>query len=105
MFAIVEIAGLQVKVSPGDKVWVPFMSSKEEGSKLNFEDVYLFSDDKETIVGNPKIDGVTIEATLLEHTKGPKLIVFKKKRRTGYHKKQGHRQKYSILQIDEILVS
>ncbi|RKZ33085.1 50S ribosomal protein L21, partial [bacterium] len=56
-------------------------------------------------VGKPIVEGAKVEATLLEHTKGPKLIVFKKRRRKGFHKKQGHRQKYSVIRINQIITS
>ncbi len=105
MFAIVEIAGVQVKVSEGDMVWVPYMGNHEPGEKLSFDTVYLIANGEKIHVGKPIVEGAKVEATLLEHTKGPKLIVFKKRRRKGFHKKQGHRQKYSVIRINQIITS
>ncbi len=103
MYAIVEIQGEQVKVEAGHDVVVPFMAEKETGDELTFDRVMLISGENEPIVGQPVIEGAQIKAKVVDHFKGDKVIVFKKKRRTGYHKKQGHRQNYTRLMVEEII--
>jgi len=102
MYAIVEILGTQVKVEPGLKIWVPLMSKNEPGEKLTFDKVMLVGEGEKIKIGQPLVEGASVKATLLDHTKGPKLIVFRKRRRKVFHKKRGHRQKYSVIKIDEI---
>lgn len=102
MYAIVEISGEQVKVTPGEEIFVPFISEKTEGENLTFDNVLLISDEKEPIIGKPHIEGASVVATVVGHAKGEKIKVFKKIRRTGYHKTQGHRQNYTKIRIDEI---
>ena len=102
MYAVVEIAGMQMKVEEGMKVWVPYMKNHNEGEKISFDKVLLVADGDEIKVGKPVVEGASVEGTFLGYAKGPKLIVFKKKRRKGYHKKRGHREHYSVLKIDNI---
>ncbi len=101
MFAIVTIAGQQFKVSSGDEIFVHQLQG-EEGDKVSFEDVLLVSGDSGTTVGTPNISGASVNATILGHQKGDKVIVFKKKRRKGYKVKNGHRQSFTKLKIDSI---
>ncbi len=103
MYAIVEILGDQVKVSPGEDVVVPFMDGKKEGDELTFDRVMLISGENEPIIGQPVIEGAQIKAKVVGHFRDEKIIVFKKKRRTGYHKKQGHRQDLTRLMVEEII--
>jgi large subunit ribosomal protein L21 len=101
MFAIVDIKGRQFKVSENDKVFVPLLK-EEIGAKVTFSDVLMFtSDDKSFKVGAPKLS-MNVEATVLDHVKDDKVIVFKKKRRKGYKRTQGHRQKYTQIEINSI---
>ncbi len=101
MFAVVDIAGQQFKVSENTKYYVPLL--KEEPEKnVTFENVLLLSDEKETKVGNPYVEGVKVEAKVIEHVKDDKVIVFKKKRRTGYIKRNGHRQNLTRIEITKI---
>jgi len=100
MYAIVEIAGQQFKVAKDQKVFVHRLHEKE-GSKLSFDNVLLMDDGKITI-GAPAIKGAVVTATVLSHLKGDKVIVFKKKRRKGYRKKNGHRQFLTEIQIESI---
>jgi len=101
MYAIVEIAGQQFKVSKDLKVYVHRLAN-EEGTKVSFDKVYLL-DDKGTItIGAPAIEGASVEAKVLQHLKGDKVIVFKKKRRKGYKKKNGHRQYLTQIVIESI---
>lgn len=100
MYAIVEIAGQQFKVAKDQKVFVHRLQEKE-GSKVSFDNVLLMDDGKITI-GAPAIKGAVVTATVLSHLKGDKVIVFKKKRRKGYRKKNGHRQSLTEIQIEGI---
>ena len=103
MYAIVEIAGQQFKVAKDQKVYVHRLQD-EEGSKVSFDNVLLVSDGKDVTVGAPAIEGAKVTAKVLGHLKGDKVIVFKKKRRKGYKKKNGHRQYLTEIQIDGIAV-
>jgi large subunit ribosomal protein L21 len=103
MYAIVEIAGQQFKVEKDQQIFVHRLES-EEGSKVDFENVLLIDNGGKINVGAPAVKGAKVTAKVLEHLKGDKVIVFKKKRRKGYKVKNGHRQyltKLEILQIDE----
>jgi large subunit ribosomal protein L21 len=102
MYAIVDIAGQQIKVEKGQKVLVNRLQG-DKGSKVDFDKVMLIADDKKTAVGDPVIDGARVTATILDHVKGDKVFVFKKKRRKGYKKLNGHRQFLSLLEIDKIV--
>jgi large subunit ribosomal protein L21 len=98
MYAIVEIAGQQFKVSKDLKVFVHRLSG-EEGSKVTFDKVLLLDDNGTITLGAPAVEGASVEAKVLQHLKGEKVIVFKKKRRKGYKKKNGHRQYLTQIQI------
>jgi large subunit ribosomal protein L21 len=100
MYAIVEIAGQQFKVAKDQKVFVHRLEEKE-GSKVSFDKVLLLDDGKVTI-GAPVIENAVVTAKVLSHLKGDKVIVFKKKRRKGYRKKNGHRQYLSEILIEGI---
>ncbi len=104
MYAIVEIAGQQFKVAKDQKVYVHRLQDKE-GSKVQFDNVLLLGDDKKVTVGAPAIKGASVEAKVVKHLKGDKVIVFKKKRRKGYRVKNGHRQYLTEIQIQNILAS
>ncbi|MBM4165606.1 MAG: 50S ribosomal protein L21 [Ignavibacteria bacterium] len=101
MFAVVEIAGHQYKVSPSDKIYVPLLTN-EKGTTLTFNQVLLKNDGTTIKIGTPVISNASVEATILDHVKDEKLIVFKKKRRKGYRVKRGHRQQLTYLQINSI---
>ena len=104
MYAIVEIAGQQFKVVKDQKLFVHRLQDKE-GSKVSFEKVYLLDDGKKVTVGAPAITGASVQAKVVGHLKGDKVIVFKKKRRKGYRVKNGHRQALSELIVENIVVS
>lgn len=104
MYAIVEIAGQQFKVAKDQKVFVHRLNG-EEGASMNFDNVLLIDNDGKVDVGAPAIDGAQVSAKILRHLKGDKVIVFKKKRRKGYKKKNGHRQHLSEIQIESIVAS
>ena len=101
MYAIVDIAGQQFKVEAGKTVYVHHLEG-EEGTKVSFDKVFLKDDDGQISLGNPVISGAAVNATILKHLKGDKVIVFKKKRRKGYQKKNGHRQSLTQIKIDSI---
>jgi large subunit ribosomal protein L21 len=104
MYAIVEIAGQQFKVAQDQKVYVHRLKG-EEGSKVTFDNVFLLSDNGTISIGAPAIKGAEVTAKILGHLKGNKVIVFKKKRRKGYIKKNGHRQALTEIQIESITAS
>lgn len=101
MFAIVDIAGQQFKVEKNRTVYVHRLKS-EEGSQINLDKVMLLSNDGTISVGAPYVSGVTVTAKVISHLKGDKVIVFKKKRRKGYKKKNGHRQFFTKILIENI---
>lgn len=101
MYAIVEIAGQQFKVSKDLKVYVHRLAN-EEGSKVSFDKVLLLDDNGNVTLGAPAIEGASVEAKVLQHLKGDKVIVFRKKRRKGFKKKNGHRQSLTQIVIEGI---
>ena len=101
MFAVVEILGQQFKVQKDQKLVVNRLDQKE-GSKISFENVLLVDNGKEFDLGNPTVEGYFIEAKIIKHLKGDKVIVFKKKRRKGYKVKKGHKQYLSEILIESI---
>ena len=103
MYAIVEIAGQQFKVTNGQYIFVNRLQ-EEEGSKVSFDKVLLIDNEGAVKVGTPTVDGAKVEATIQEHLKGKKVIVFKKKRRKGYQTTNGNRQYLSKVVIDNIIM-
>ena len=101
MYAIVEIAGQQFKVAKDQKVYVHRLA-QAEGTSVSFDKVYLLDDGKAVSLGAPAITGASVEAKVVKHLKGDKVIVFKKKRRKGYRVKNGHRQALTELLIEGI---
>jgi large subunit ribosomal protein L21 len=101
MYAVVEIAGKQFKVTGSDKIKVPKLDV-EVGKTVKFDKVLLLEDDGTVKVGNPTVKGAAVEAKVLAHGKDEKVIVFKKKRRKGYRVKRGHRQGYTEIEITKI---
>ena len=101
MYAIVEIAGQQFKVAKDQRVYVHRLA-QEEGSNVSFDQVYLLDDGKDVTLGAPAITGASVEAKVVKHLKGDKVIVFKKKRRKGYRVKNGHRQSLTEILIEGI---
>ncbi|WP_419241807.1 50S ribosomal protein L21 [Cardinium endosymbiont of Nabis limbatus] len=103
MYAIVEIAGKQFKVSKEQWLYTPKLQS-EVGALLTFDKVLLLDDEAGKVaVGAPILNGVAVKAKVLEHTKADKIIVFKKKRRNGYKVKRGHRQDHTRILIEDII--
>src|SRR5690554_2869933 len=104
MYAIVEIAGQQLKVAKDQKVFVNRLPV-EEGESVSFDNVLLIGDDDNITIGAPAINGALVGAKVVKHLKGDKVIVFKKKRRKGYRVKNGHRQSLSQIVIESIVAS
>jgi large subunit ribosomal protein L21 len=102
MYAIVEIAGQQFKVEKVKKLFVHRLDA-EAGSSLDFEKVLLVDNDGKVAVGTPTVKDAKVTAKVLEHVQGDKVIVFKKKRRKGYKKKNGHRQQFTQIQVETIV--
>jgi large subunit ribosomal protein L21 len=102
MYAIVDIIGQQFRVEQGRKIFVHRLQA-EEGSTITLDKVLLTGQEDKVLVGTPYVDGAAVKATVLEHLKGDKVIVFKKKRRKGHQKKNGHRQCLTQIHIDEIV--
>ncbi len=103
MIAVVNIAGQQFKLSSGQKLFV-HRQEANKGDKLNFDQVLMLIDGDSTQIGAPTVSGASISATVLDHAKGDKVIVYKKKRRKGLEKKNGHRQSFTQIQVDSINV-
>lgn len=100
MFAIIETGGKQYQVSPGDKVLVELLN-KSKG-EVTFKNVLLLSKEGDLKVGDPFIKGVSVKAKVLGEVKADKVVIFKKKRRKQYKRTRGHRQRYSMVLIEEI---
>ncbi|TSA38082.1 MAG: 50S ribosomal protein L21 [Porphyromonadaceae bacterium] len=103
MYAIVDIAGQQFKVAKDQKVYVHRLDA-EEGTDMEFAKVLLIDDEGKVQVGNPVVEGAKIAAKILTHLRGDKVLVFKKKRRKGYQKLNGHRQNFTQIQIQDIIL-
>jgi large subunit ribosomal protein L21 len=101
MFAVVDIAGQQFKVTENSKYYVPRLKA-ETDSEVVFDNVLLLGDDKTTKVGAPTIQGAKVHAKILEHVKDDKVIVFKKKIRISYKRLRGHRQQLTRIQVTKI---
>ena len=101
MFAIINIAGKQFRVEEGDQIKVPHLST-DVGKSLAFDKVLLLNDGKKVQLGSPLLSNASISATVVEHGRGRKIRIFKKKRRKGYRRNNGHRQNYSLIKIDSI---
>ncbi len=101
MYAVVEISGTQVKVTPSSKVFVPKLSS-DAGATVKFDKVLVKGDDTKTTVGAPYIAGSMVEAKVLRHVKDGTVIVLKKKKRKGYRVRNGHRQQFSEIEITNV---
>ncbi|GHV44804.1 50S ribosomal protein L21 [Bacteroidia bacterium] len=103
MYAIVEIQGQQFRVEPDKKLFVHRMNEAERGSKVEFDKVLLVDNEGAISIGTPALEGAKIVAEVLSHVRGKKVIVFHKKRRKGYRKRNGHRQDFTELLIKEII--
>ena len=100
MYALVDYIGNQILIKEGEKVKIPFLD-KKVGSKIVFENVLFFDNDKEKKVGAPYLKSMSFSGKIESHGKEKKIIVFKKKRRKGHQKKNGHTQKFTYVTIDK----
>lgn len=100
MYAIIATGGKQYKVSEGDVISIEKLGA-EEGEKVTFDQVLAVSNDG-LKVGSPTVDGANVEASVVRNGRARKVIVYKFKRKTGYHKKNGHRQSFTQVKIDKI---
>jgi len=101
MYAVFSIIGRQFKAQPGDTIRLDYVHEAKEGEKLTFDKVLLCSDGQNVRVGTPYV-GAKVVATVVSHGRAKKVIVYKKKKRTDSHKKQGHRQRFTTVHIDSI---
>ena len=102
MFAVVDINGNQYKVEPNTTIDIHKLD-EEAGKKLTFDHVVLLAEtDKDAKIGQPYVDGASVEAKVVKHFRGEKIIVFKMKPKKRYQKKQGHRQDYTQIEITSI---
>lgn len=101
MYAIIETGGKQYRVSAGDKLRLEKIHA-EEGEQVSFDKVILLGKDDGPLIGTPYIDGAVVTAKILEHGKDDKVIVFKYRRKKNYRKFRGHRQQYTLVQVDGI---
>ncbi len=103
MYAVFRTGGKQFRAEPGRQIRVPSLEA-EPGDTVEFEDVLLTSGDKGISVGSPLVEGAKVKAEVLRHGKDAKVIVFKRKRRKGYRKKQGHRQKFTEIRVEDVVI-
>ncbi|MGA2401459.1 MAG: 50S ribosomal protein L21 [Syntrophobacteraceae bacterium] len=101
MYAIFRSGGRQYEAQPGQIVKVEKISG-EVGANVTIDEVLLFSDGEELRVGRPLVEGVAVQATIIEQGRLPKIVIFKHKRRKDYRKRQGHRQAYTAMRVDNI---
>jgi large subunit ribosomal protein L21 len=105
MFAVIETGGKQYRVTKGDVLDVELLPVEgEAGAKVSFDRVLMIFGEGGTRVGNPVIPGARVEAQVVESTRGPKVRIFKHKRRKGYKRRAGHRQDYHRIRVDEIVL-
>ena len=100
MYALVDYIGNQILIKEGEKVKIPFLD-KKVGSKVSFDNILFFDDGKNKKIGSPYIKSLSFSGKIDSHDKGKKVIVFKKKRRKGHQKKNGHTQKFTLVTIDK----
>jgi len=100
MYALVDYIGNQLLIKEGEKVKIPFLD-KKVGSKVVFENVLFFDNDKEKKIGNPYLKSISFSGKIESHGKEKKIVVFKKKRRKGHQKKNGHTQKFTYVTINK----
>ena len=104
MYAIVNISGKQFKASEGVRVRIPKQTG-DAGATLTFDNVLLFHDGTNTQIGTPTVSGASVTATVVDHGRERKILIYKKKRRKGYQRKNGHRQWYTEIEIQKIKAS
>ena len=103
MYAIVEISGQQFKVEAGKRLYIHRMNEAERGSAIEFDKVLLIDNEGTVKVGAPVVEGAKVVGEVISHLRGDKVIVFHKKRRKGYRKRNGHRQDFTEILVKEIV--
>ena len=103
MYAVIRSGGKQYRVAPGQTIRLETVAG-EVGAKVELEDVLLVENEGNVQVGSPLIANAKVQATVLEHDRAKKILVFKKKRKKQYRRTQGHRQDYTAVRIDNIIV-
>ncbi|MCB1126732.1 MAG: 50S ribosomal protein L21 [Verrucomicrobiae bacterium] len=101
MYAVVQTGGKQYRVSPGDTLEIERLGT-EAGGSVELNDVRLLNRDGEVTIGAPTVAGASVVADVVEHKRGPKVVIYKMRRRKGYRKKAGHRQELTVLKVKEI---
>lgn len=101
MFAVIRTGGKQYKVQKNDKIFVEKIEG-EDGTVIKLDQVLMIADEKKSTVGAPVLEGAIVEATIIRQDRGPKITIFKKKRRQNYRRKKGHRQDLTYIQITDI---
>lgn len=102
MYAIIKTGGKQYRVAPNDVLDVELLKA-DQGDTVEIDEVLAIGDGDEFLIGTPYVEGASVKAEVLEHGKGDKVIVYKYKPKKDYHKKQGHRQKYSRIKVLDIV--
>ena len=103
MYAILDVNNRQYKVKEGQEIYVDLQKA-EVGDNLKFDRILLAENEGSITIGTPALDNASVSAVVVDHVKGDKVIVFKKKRRKGYKVKKGHRQNYTKIRIDSITI-
>lgn len=103
MHAIFKTGGKQYRVKAGDEFNVEKLDDAQAGSVITFDNVLAIGDGDDLAVGQPFVEGATVKATVVDNHRGPKIIIFKKRRRKTYRKKQGHRQSYTRIRITDVV--
>ena len=101
MYALVNISGKQIRIEEGVNTKIPLQKNKV-GSKITLDNILLFDDGKNKKIGNPYIKSLSFAAKIISHNEDKKILVYKKKRRKGYEKKLGHKQKFSVIKVDKL---
>ena len=101
MYALVKTGGKQYRVSKNDTILVERLSA-EEGQQIILSDIVMLGDGDKVTIGTPRVDGAGVSATVMRQTRGPKIIIFRRKRRKNHRRTQGHRQDLTLLKINEI---
>ena len=101
MYALVKTGGKQYRVSKDDTILVEKLSAKE-GDQIILSDIVMLGDGDKITIGTPRVDGAGVSATVVRQTRGPKIIIFRRKRRKNHRRTQGHRQDLTLLKINEI---
>ncbi len=101
MYALVKTGGKQYRVSKDDTILVERLSA-EEGEQIILDDIVMLGDGEKVTIGTPRVDGAGVSATVIRQTRGPKIIIFRRKRRKNHRRTQGHRQDLTLLKINDI---